>query len=329
MKYCQTTTILTKPASVHNLINCSSSRRFCTLSLWLNFRSIRSCSSVGSALSIFNKSVGAIIDSDRSITALVFSEPSVFDQILHTNLRNSAKIVSMVASSAQKWMDNVPPPLLFNWPRSNALVARNMGWALSLRFIMSSATLSHWPPSARMSVAIHFVAEPGPRNDEWPSRIFSHNNPQLMHFPNIHVHYSDFSIRYVGVHRHENNSLLELFWFTTKVLHQILDFLENLQRSVSWTILYSNSTGSPSVHPILCIGVYLWTTTNFSLIQCCTCQGFCEHVGNFCIQCRLSEVDENWKPWHQLIQTCLYAFDNIRDSVTDPQKDICAVHGDI
>ena len=47
---CPGVTVLTIPASVHNLINCSSSERFCTLSLWLNNRSPCSCSLVGSCL---------------------------------------------------------------------------------------------------------------------------------------------------------------------------------------------------------------------------------------------------------------------------------------
>ena len=76
---------LDKPASVHNLINCSSS------------------SLVGSGLGIFSTSAYATIDSDGSIAAKQICDCSVNTELIYCN--NSAKIASMVASSAQKRMD--------------------------------------------------------------------------------------------------------------------------------------------------------------------------------------------------------------------------------
>ena len=47
-------------------------------------------------------------------------------------------------------------------------------------------------------------------------------------------------------HRHEDNSSLELFGFAHFV-HELLDFVDELQCGESWEIFHSNSIGSPSV----------------------------------------------------------------------------------
>ena len=49
IKNCPGATVLKNPASVHNLINCSSIERVCTLSLWLYNKWSCSCSLVGSS----------------------------------------------------------------------------------------------------------------------------------------------------------------------------------------------------------------------------------------------------------------------------------------
>ena len=51
---------------------------------------------------------------------------------------------------------------------------------------------------------------------------------------------------YVIEHRHEDISSLELFGFAFFV-HELLDFVDELQCSESWEIFHSNSIGSPSI----------------------------------------------------------------------------------
>ena len=87
IKYCRKVIVFTNPASVHNLINCFSFERFCTLSLWFYKRLPCACTFVWSGLGMFNKSTDSTIDSDGSITAQVFSELVNEERILHTNLR--------------------------------------------------------------------------------------------------------------------------------------------------------------------------------------------------------------------------------------------------
>ena len=80
------------------------------------------------------------------------------------------KTVSIVSPSAQKCIDNFPPPLLLSTPRNNGLVARKTGCPLSLNLIIiNSATLSHFPPGLSLSVEYHFVSDPGPRIDQRPA----------------------------------------------------------------------------------------------------------------------------------------------------------------
>ena len=47
-------------------------------------------------------------------------------------------------------------------------------------------------------------------------------------------------------HRHEDYSSLELVW-VAHFVHELLDFLDELQCSESWEIFHSNSIGSPSI----------------------------------------------------------------------------------
>ena len=80
------------------------------------------------------------------------------------------KTVSIVSTTAQKCIDNFPPPLLLSGPRDNGLVARKTGCPLSLNLIIiNSATLSHFPPGLSLKVEYHFVSDPSPRNDQRPA----------------------------------------------------------------------------------------------------------------------------------------------------------------
>ena len=77
------------------------------------------------------------------------------------------KTVSIVSPSAQKRKDNFPPPLLLSVPRDNGLVARKTGCPLSPNLIIiNSATRSKFSPGLSLSEEYHFVADPGPRNDQ-------------------------------------------------------------------------------------------------------------------------------------------------------------------
>ena len=77
------------------------------------------------------------------------------------------KTVSIVSPSAQKCIDNFPPPLLSSVPRDSGLVARKTGCPLSLNLIIiNSATLSHSPCGSSMQVEYHFFSDPSPRTDQ-------------------------------------------------------------------------------------------------------------------------------------------------------------------
>ena len=79
------------------------------------------------------------------------------------------RTVSIVLPSAQKCIDNFPPPLLLSVPRENGLAARKTGCPLSLNvIIINSATLSHSPCGLPSRVEYHFFSDPSPRNDHLP-----------------------------------------------------------------------------------------------------------------------------------------------------------------
>ena len=80
------------------------------------------------------------------------------------------KTVSLVHPTAEKCIDNFPPPLLLSVPRDNGLVDRNTGCLLSANLIIiNSATRSHCPPGLSLQVEYHFVSDPRPRNDQRPA----------------------------------------------------------------------------------------------------------------------------------------------------------------
>ena len=80
------------------------------------------------------------------------------------------KTVSIVSPSAQKCIDNFPPPLLLSIPRDNGLVARKTGCPLSLNLvIINSATLSHSLCGLSMQIEYHFFSDLSPKNDQRPA----------------------------------------------------------------------------------------------------------------------------------------------------------------
>ena len=77
------------------------------------------------------------------------------------------KTVSIVSPSAQKCIDNFPPPLLLSVPRDNGQMAWKTGCPTCLNLIIiNSATLSLSPRGLTLKVENHFVSDPGPRSDQ-------------------------------------------------------------------------------------------------------------------------------------------------------------------
>ena len=145
------------------------------------------------------------------------------------------KTVSIVSPSAQKCIDNFPPPLLLGVPRDSGLVARKTGCPLSPNLnIINSATLSHCLCGLSLQVEYHFVSDPGARNDQRPGGNlfceYRHKCGVSNTFPFI-VRRSPYD---VIEHRHEDNSSLELCW-VAHFVHEFLDFVDELQCGESCT----------------------------------------------------------------------------------------------
>ena len=78
--------------------------------------------------------------------------------------------VLIVFPSAQKCIENCPPPLLLIVPRDTGLVARKTRCPLSLNLIIiNSAILSHSPGGLSKKVEHHFFSDPGTRTDHRPA----------------------------------------------------------------------------------------------------------------------------------------------------------------
>ena len=157
------------------------------------------------------------------------------------------KTVSIVSPSAQKCIDNFPPPLLLSVPRDSGLVARKTGCPLSPNFIIiKSATLSHFPPGLSLPVAYHFVSDPVPRNDQRPAGNLSANRDTSVE---LAIHSVSFSLFHhmmslnidMKIIRPWNCSgspiLLMNFW-TSRTSSNVLN---------PGKIFHSNSIGSPSI----------------------------------------------------------------------------------
>ena len=144
------------------------------------------------------------------------------------------KKVSIVSPSAQKWIDNFPPPLLLSVPRDNGLVARKTGCPLTQNLIIINlATQSHSPHGPSLSVEYNFVSDPGPRNDQRPAGNLFANIDTKCGISNIFLLIVFISPYDVIEHRHEDNSSLELFGFA-HVAHDFLNFADSLSCWESW-----------------------------------------------------------------------------------------------
>ena len=95
---------------------------------------------------IINKFAGSNNGSDCSANTGL---PVLAWQALYSSHKSEnivRKTVQIVSPSAQKCIDNFPPPLLLSVPRDNGLVARKTGCPLCPNLIIiDSATLSHSP----------------------------------------------------------------------------------------------------------------------------------------------------------------------------------------
>ena len=100
--------------------------------------------------------------------------------------------VSIVSPSAQKCIDNFPPPSLFSIPRENGLVARKTGCPLSPNLIIiNSTTRSHFPPGLSLFVEYRFFSDPGPRNDQRPAgNLFANKDTSV----ELATHSASFSL---------------------------------------------------------------------------------------------------------------------------------------
>ena len=146
---------------------------------------------------------------------------------LHTNLLCTLVIVS---PSAQKCIDNFPPPLLSTVPRENGLVARKTGCPLCPDLISINSATS--PCGLSLLVEYHFVSDPSPRNDQRPAgNLFANRDTSVeLAIHSVSLSYFPYD---VIEHRHEDDSSLELFGFAP-FAHELLDFLDELQCSEAW-----------------------------------------------------------------------------------------------
>ena len=132
------------------------------------------------------------------------------------------RIKSMVSSLPLMWMDFLPPPLLFNCPLSEALMARNTGYR-------SRQSWASWLPFTMPWVSYHFLTT---KSQKWPTSVrellgICRNSHGIRH--TIFM-VSLCSPNYVIAHWRED-----------------LNLVENSQRSESWENFQSSSIGSPSI----------------------------------------------------------------------------------
>ena len=141
----------------------------------------------------------------------------------------------MVSSSAQKWRDNRSPPLLFNRPRPNRLVAWNVGCPLNLKLsIVGCADLSYFPQGVTLSVLYHVISEPGPRNDQSPEANLLAYILTILCTCRTDLFVVRICPSDVVEHRHEDNSSLKVFVTAFQGIHEFLDLVDDLQWCVSW-----------------------------------------------------------------------------------------------
>ena len=157
------------------------------------------------------------------------------------------KTGSIVSPSAQKCVDNFPPPWLLSVPRENGLAARKTGCPLSLNLIIiNSATLSHSPCGLSLQVEYHFVSDPCARNDLCPAGNLSANKDTSVE---LVIH--SFSVSLIH-HMMSLNIDMKIIrpWNCYGSLILFMNFW------TSWTscdvvnpgkIFHSNSIGSPSI----------------------------------------------------------------------------------
>ena len=197
MKCCPTSTTVRNPASVQNLLNLSCCDNFSIRSPYLcNSNSL----SVGSSLfkgTLVLITCGTNEELDCSPTAglhrsimigfIFFThvcDCSVKTELIYRS--NVRKTVSIVPSSAQKCIDNFPPPLLLSWPLDNGLVARKTGCPFSASvIIIFSAILPHSPCGLSSLIEYHFSLNQDREKTIVLLRIFLQKEKRVEHLIRI------------------------------------------------------------------------------------------------------------------------------------------------
>ena len=157
------------------------------------------------------------------------------------------KTVSIVSPSAQKFIDNFPPPLLLSVPRDNGLVARKTGCPLSPNLIIiNSATRSHFPPGLSLLVEYHSISDPGPRNDQHPAgSLFANRDTSVelaIHSVSLslfhHMMSLNIDMKIIRPLNCDGSPILFMNFWTSRTSSNVVN---------PGKILHSNSIGSPLI----------------------------------------------------------------------------------
>ena len=144
-------------------------------------------------------------------------------------------------------------------------MARKTGCPLSPKLIIiSSATRFHFPPGLSLLVEYHFVSVPDPRNDQRPAgNLFAKKDASV----ELAIHSVSLSCVHHMMSLNTDMKIirpLKLCW-VAHFVHELLDFLDELQCSESWEIFHSNSIGSPSI-----VSKILYCDESLNQSDCCS-----------------------------------------------------------
>ena len=178
MKYCPTSAVVRRILHQYKkLLTLSCCDNFSIRSWYLSNRSSSCAGSSVKSMCVFitlDTNIGSDCPTKTGLTVIAWqilcsshkSETAPWILGSLTEMVIVRKTVSIVIQSAQKCIDNCPPPLLWSVPRDTGLVARKTGCPLSPNFIIiHSATLSHSPCGLLPWVEYHFFFWSG--SEEW------------------------------------------------------------------------------------------------------------------------------------------------------------------
>ena len=142
---------------------------------------------------------------------------------------------SIVSPSAQKSIDNFPPPLLLSVPYER-WTRGSENWVSAFsefdhHQFSDFVTFSFWSVNVSRTPPCLWS-----RSEEWPSswwKSFRINRNEIgALFAFLHIFFR--SPWDVVEHRHEDNPSCEIFWFYAHIRQELLDFDPELQLSESW-----------------------------------------------------------------------------------------------